>query len=433
MKRLATYLTAVALVAAACSDGDSTAPPSTDTTTPEATTTSIFRTAPQLPLNEGDGTFTVGTLFPLSGEDEALAPALTGAAQLAIDDINEAGGVLGIEAVLVKGDSGDNSTDTANQSVDQLITSGSDVIVGAVATDVSQRVIDKIITSNVIQFSPANSWPGFTDYDDDGLYFRTAPSDLLQAGVLADVVSGQGPRTVALTYQDTEYGETLANLFTQSYGELGGEVIEVLPYAPNTTDFGSIVDVMLRSGADAAVVIGLEESAVLIEQMHEVGIGPSAIPVYGVDGNTRSIGPLVSDPAILNGFVGIEPAVATGFLFEFTQQVDDRADTSGVYAYAPETYDAIIIAALATETAGTDEPSAVAAQIVDVTRGGVQCSTFAECLELAISGEDIDYQGLGGPYEFSDAGEPTAASFRVLTYTGGTEPDPTRDEFVLSR
>ena len=66
-------------------------------------------------------------------------------------------------------------------------------------------------------------------------------------------------------------------------------------------------------------------------------------------------------------------------------------------------------------------------------RGGVQCSTFAECLELAISGEDIDYQGLGGPYEFSDAGEPTAASYRVMTYAGGTEPDPSLDEFVLSR
>lgn len=252
--------------------------------------------------------------------------------------------------------------------------------------------------------------------------------------MLADVVNRAGHRTVALTYQRTEYGEALADWFSQSFSELGGEVIERLPYDPATdTDFSAIVDVILRQGPDAAVVIGLEESVALVEDMHEQGIGPSAFPVYGVDGNTHAVGELASDPAIVNGFVGVEAAVATTFLFDFTQQVDDRADTAGVYTFAPETYDAIIITALATEIAGTDEPSAVAAQINDVTRGGVQCSTFAECLELAISGEDIDYQGLGGPYEFSDAGEPTAASFRILTYTGGTEPDPTRDEYVLSR
>ncbi|MGI9600459.1 MAG: ABC transporter substrate-binding protein [Acidimicrobiales bacterium] len=433
MKRLVTFLTAVALVAAACSGGDSDPTPTTGTAAPEASTTSVFRTAPQLPLNEGDGTFAVGTLFPITGEDEALAPALAGAAELAIDDINEAGGVLGQETVLYTGDSGDDTTDTANQAVDQLITSGSDVIIGAISTDVSLRVIDKIITSNVIQFSPANSWPGFTDYDDNGLFFRTAPSDLLQAGVLADVINRDDHRTVAVAYQQTDYGSALADAFSQNFSELGGEVIELLPYAEDTTDFAAIVDVILRSGPDATVVIGRDESAVLVESLHDLGIGPSAFPTYGVDGNTPTIGSLVSDPAIVSGFVGVEPAVGTGFLFEFTQQVDDRAETGGVYTYAPETYDAIIITALATEIAGTDEPSAVAAQINDVTRGGVQCSTFADCLELAISGEDIDYEGLGGPYEFTDAGEPTAASFRVLTYTGGATPDPGRDEYVLSR
>ncbi len=433
MKRLVIFLTAAALAASACSGSDAAPPTTTGTAPPEATTTSVFRTAPQLPLNEGDGTFAVGTLFPLTGEDSALAPALTGSAQLAIDDINEAGGILGQEVLLFEGDSGDNATDTANQTVDQLITSGSDVIVGAVATDVSQRVIDKIITSNVIQFSPANSWPGFTDYDDNGLYFRTAPSDLLQAGVLADVINRDGRRTVALTYQSTEYGEALADAFTQSFTELGGEVTERLPYPPDTTDFTAIADVILRSGADTAVTIGFDETAALVETLDGLGIGPSTYPVYGVDANTPTIGTLVTDPAVVDGFVGVEPAVGTAFLFDFTQQVDDRAETDGFYVYAPETYDAIIISALATEIAGTDEPSAVAAQINDVTRGGVQCSTFADCLELAISGEDIDYEGLGGPYEFTDAGEPTAASFRVLTYGGAATPDPALDEYVLSR
>jgi ABC-type branched-subunit amino acid transport system substrate-binding protein len=77
---------------------------------------------------------------------------------------------------LSTGDSGDTSTDIANQTVDRLLGENVDAIIGAASSGVSLTVIDKITSAGVVQFSPANTSPTFSDYDDKGLYFRNAPS-----------------------------------------------------------------------------------------------------------------------------------------------------------------------------------------------------------------------------------------------------------------
>ena len=94
------------------------------------------------------------------------------------------------------------------------------------------------------------------------------------------------------------------------------------------------------------------------------------------------------------------------------------------YNYGPETYDAVVITALAAELAETDDPAQVATFINGVTREGEKCATFTECKALIDGGAtDIDYDGPSGPQSFSQAGEPTEASFSISTYA----PDNTID------
>ena len=90
----------------------------------------------------------------------------------------------------------------------------------------------------------------------------------------------------------------------------------------------------------------------------------------------------------------------------------------------------MIITALAAEQAGSDDPAAIAGEINGITKDGTKCTTFAQCKELIGAGEDIDYDGVGGPYEFIDAGEPAAGSYRIATYDGGTTPNPALDRFI---
>ena len=100
-----------------------------------------------------------GTLLPETGDLAFLGPPEIAGADLAVRDINEAGGVLGADVVLEQGDSGDTTTDTANLEVDRLLAAGSDVVVGAASSAVSKTVIDKITGACTIQFSPANTSP----------------------------------------------------------------------------------------------------------------------------------------------------------------------------------------------------------------------------------------------------------------------------------
>ncbi len=86
------------------------------------------------------------------------------------------------------------------------------------------------------------------------------------------------------------------------------------------------------------------------------------------------------------------------------------------FSYGPESYDAVIIVALAAQIAGTDDPAAIAGQINGVTRDGEKCTTYADCVALIETGADIDYDGPSGPQTFGPEGEPTEASFKILTY-----------------
>src|SRR3546814_14698234 len=95
---------------------------------------------------------------------------------LAAEEINAAGCVLGKPVAIDHGDSGDTTTDIANQTVDRLLAANVDAIIGAASSGVSATVIDKITAAGVVQFSPANTSKTFSTYADKGLYFRNAPS-----------------------------------------------------------------------------------------------------------------------------------------------------------------------------------------------------------------------------------------------------------------
>jgi ABC-type branched-subunit amino acid transport system substrate-binding protein len=380
---------------------------------------------------ETDGQLNIGTILPVTGDLAFLGPPEVAGADMAVEDINAAGGVLGQDVVLNQGDSGDTTTDTANLEVDRLLAAGADAIMGAASSAVSKTVIDKITGSCVIQFSPANTSPDFTTYDDNGLYFRTAPSDILQGRVLSNVLLDDGNESVSILYRQESYGIGLAEALKENFEGAGGTVDEFLAYAVDTESFDAEVDSMVEAGSDAVVVIGFAESASIYTTMNERGIGPlSEVNVYGVDGNI-GVGGELDDPSILTGLRGTVPSVDLGSIAEFTARLDENG-AGGEYSYGAETYDSVIIVALAAAVAGSDDPSAIAAEINGVTKDGELCLSFADCIALVDAGTDIDYDGFGGPYDFAEAGEPAAASFRIWEYDGESDPNAELDEYVFA-
>ena len=213
----------------------------------------------------------IGTLLPVTGDLAFLGPPEVAGARLAVADINAAGGVFGSDVVLHEGDSGDTNQDIANPEVDRLLALDVDAIIGAASSAVSKLVIDKITGNYVIHFSPANTSPDFTTYNDNGLYFRTAPSDLLQGKVLADLVASEGNEIAGVIFRQESYGQGLADSFRDNFETLGGTVDPFIAYAPGTDNFDAEVDQLAGANPDAIVVIGFQESATILVTMHERG------------------------------------------------------------------------------------------------------------------------------------------------------------------
>lgn len=443
--RAVVALGASALILSACGGDDASTEETTGTeetaaateeatgATEEATaaTEEMTEAGTSAPSASADGVLHVGTLLPETGDLAFLGPPEFAAAELAVQELNGAGGILGEDVILTQGDSGDTNTDIANQTVDEHLADGVDAIIGAASSGVSLTVIDKITAANVIHFSPANTSPTFTDYDDNGLYFRTAPSDVLQGRILAENILADGGQNVVILTRQDSYGEGLRD-FTLGPLEEAGATVTPITYDPSATEFAAEVQQAVQAEPDTILVIGFAETEQLVKGLIEQNLGPQVVPFWFTDGNIgNALGEKFGDdPGVLAGVRGTLPSaeVAQDFRDRLLEVNPDLTD----YSYSAETYDAIVITALATEVAGTDDPVAIAAEINDVTRGGEKCTDIAGCLEMIAAGTDIDYDGVGGPYEFSDAGEPTEASFAILQYGDDNQIDDSLTEFQFA-
>ena len=342
-------------------------------------------------------------------------PARVRRHELAVNDINAAGGALGQDVTLDQGDSGDTSTDIANQTVDRQLAAGADAFIGAASSGVSFTFIDKLVENCKIHFSPANTSPDFTDYADDGLYFRTAPSDVLQGRVLADLMIEEGVTTATFMALQDPYGEGLLKYSSEPFADQGGEIVDSFTYDPQAAEFSAEVDKVVSGDPEALVIIGFEETAKILTSLFEAGFTPeSGKKIFLVDGN---VGNALGEQLPVGSMEGIRGTLpAAEITGDFQARLLETDPALIDFSYGPEAYDAVIIVALAAQIAGTDDPAAVAAQINGVTRDGEKCTTYADCVALIDAGTDIDYDGPSGPQTFGPEGEPTEASFKILSY-----------------
>lgn len=400
--RFAAVAAASALVLAACGGGDDD-PKKEDSAA------------------KGDGVLTVGMLLPQTGSLAFLGPPEFAGVDLAIKDINEAGGVLGKDVVGVKADSGDTDSGIAPAETDKLLKAKSDVIVGAASSGVSLTVIDKIMSAGTVQISPANTSTAFDegDYAKPDLYFRTAPSDILQGAVLANLLVQDGRQNVAILARQDAYGETLAKEVAKNLEDAGSKVATSVLYSekngPGDTQITEIAD----AKADAVVLIAFDETTTIIPKLIQAGAGPKDVPTYFVDGNTSDYsktGAKQLPPGTLKGTKGTIPGADSGDAFKDRLKTIDPALKD--YSYAGESYDSTVIAALAAIAAGNDSGEAIAKEMVNVTRDGEKCETFEACAKLLKDDKDADinYDGVSGAIELGETGSPTAASVGIYEY-----------------
>ncbi len=407
--RLASVAAAGALVLAACGGGDDDGG------------------GDDTPASKADGVLTIGSLLPQTGSLSYLGPPEFAGVDLAINDINEAGGVLGKDVKGVKADSGDTDSGIAPAETDKLLKANSDVIVGAASSGVTMTVIDKILAAGVVQFSPANTSTDFDTgkYAKPDLYFRTAPSDILQGAVLANLLIEDKRQNVAILARQDAYGETLAEEVGKGLENAGSKVAATVFYGENAQSYDAQVAEIADSKPDAIALIAFEETTKIVPQLIQSNVGPQDVPTYFVDGNTANYGK--GDTAelpdgTLEGTKGTIPGAETKG--DFRKRLATVDDNLKDYAYAAESYDATVVSALAAIAADSDAGDKIAEEIIGVTRDGTKCTEFKQCADLLADGEDINYDGESGPIELGETGSPTSASIGIYEYNGKNKISP---------
>ena len=406
--RLAAVAATSALVLAACGGGDDDG--GSDNSSAES---------------KSDGVLTVGSLLPQTGSLAFLGPPEFAGVDLAIQEINAAGGVLGQDVVGVKADSGDTDSGIAAAETDKLLDADSDVIIGAASSGVSMTVVEKIMSAGTVMFSPANTSTDFDNgkFADPDLYFRTAPSDILQGAVMSNLLIEDGKQNVAILARQDAYGETLAEEIQKGLEAAGSNVAATVFYGENAQSYDSQVAEIAESQPDAVVLVAFEETTTIVPQLVSAGVGPQTVSTYFVDGNTADYSGKLPD-GTLTGTKGTIPGAETAGDFRERLLTVDPSLTD--FSYAGESYDATIVSALAAIAADSDAGDKIAEEIPGITEGGTKCTTFAECADLLADGEDIDYDGVSGPIELGETGSPTAASIGIYQYGADNKFSPVK-------
>lgn len=406
--RVLAVAAAASLALTACGGGEDSAAPA------ESSAPAASSSAPA--AAQGDGTLTIGTLLPSTGSLAFLGPPEFAGVKLAVKEINEAGGVLGKPVVQIDTDSGDTSTNIASQSVDKLLQQKADAIIGAASSSVSLSVIDKITGAGVVQFSPANTSDQFTTYNDKGLYFRTAPPDVLQGRVLGDLIVADGSDTVAILALQDAYGTGLADNTQKAVEASGGQVVEKVIYDPKAAEFSADVAKIKAANPKAIALIGFDETKKIVPELVKQGLTTDKVKLYFVDGNLANYGTGNDGfpKGTLKGAKGTLPGAAAPE--DFQKRMKEVDPDLKDFSYGPESYDAANLIALAAVAANSDAGPDIAAKLREVSTGGEKCNDFKSCNELLKQGKDIDYDGVSGPIEFNEAGDPSEATIGIYQY-----------------
>lgn len=388
-----------ALVLAGCA-AESEAPEPADTSTP---------TTPGEDL-----TLRVGTVLPQSGALAFLGPPEEAGVALAVQEINAANAGITVEAIFR--DSGDTTTDIATVSVTDLLSQDVSAIIGAASSAVSLTIIDQITGAGVIQFSPANTSPTFTDYPDNGLYFRTAPSDLLQGEVLGNLIAEDGAQSLGLLVLNDAYGTGLAEATKAAFEAAGGSVVAEELFNEGDASVDAQVSALSAAAPEAVAVITFDQATFALPAL--VNAGFAGEQLYLVDGNLADYSGQFED-GLIEGAKGTLPGLDIETLGDFQDRLLEVDPALTEFSYAAESYDAVVLLALAALAAGSTDASAMAGELQAVSGGsgdGEKCFSFVECAEILAGGGAIDYDGPSGPITFDENGDPTEATIGIYQY-----------------
>ena len=361
----------------------------------------------------GDGVLRIGTLFPSTGVQSYLGGGQAAGVALAVKEINDAGGVLGKPVEMLARDSGDVTTTTIESSIADLVSAKADVLIGPSSSVLAERVIPKIVAAKLPMISPAATSPRLSSVASQGYFFRTIGSAALEGSALAKTIGG-GKARIAIVYFDDDMGRAILGTMRASLAA-SGALVSVQKIDGATKDPAPIVAAVKAATPDDVVFVSpfsaMEQNTGMITQLTAAGWGGAKLWLTSQNTADYSQALPVGTLTNVNGLLeGVGPTAA------FAAQVAAVAPAVTDLLFAEEAYDATILAALAATVAKDANGAAIAARLREVSAGGIQCTTYRECLDVLKTSTDINYDGISGAITFDANGDTSPAHFGLYRY-----------------
>lgn len=360
----------------------------------------------------------LGVLFGFTGPIESLTGPMSGGAEMAMKEVTESGKLLdGAKVTSIRADSGCIDNGMAVASGERLIAEGVSGIIGADCSGVTGAVLQNVaIPNGMVMISPSATSPGLTTMEDNGLFFRTSPSDAREGEVMAEILVERGVKSIALTYTNNDYGKGLADAIESSFKAVGGEVTIVAAHEDGKADYSAEVGALASAGGDLLVVAGYldQGGAGIIKSALDAG----AWDTFGLPGGMigenlpKTIGP------DLDGSYGQIAGSQGNGIDALVAMVGDEFDATS--PYTPEAYDAAALFMLAMQAAGSMDPADYKDKILEVANAPgekIYPGDLGKALDLIKAGQDVDYVGASA-VELIGPGE-NAGTYRMIEVRDG--------------
>ena len=361
----------------------------------------------------------VGIILGFTGPIESLTPTMRDSAKIALNEVSGDAAFLGGESItILEGDSTCVDSAAAVTAAEGQIADGVAAIMGADCSGVTGAIATNVAVPNgVTMVSPSATSPGLTDLDDNGLFFRTAPSDARGGQILANIASDRGLKSVAMTYTNNDYGKGLADVFEAAFTANGGTVTAVASHEDGKGDYSAEVGVLGAAGGDALVVVGyLDQGG---KGMIEASLNSGAFDTFVL--SDGMIGQSLVDAigSDLEGSFGSLPGTDSAGADKFATVANNGGvDPSG--PYAGESYDAAALIVLAMGAGGSSDRQSIADNIMGVANApGTEIlpGQLLKGLVILKDGGEINYQG-ATDVELVGVGE-ASGSFKEVEVSGG--------------
>ncbi len=376
-----------------------------------------------------DDVIVLGTLLPSTGDLGQYGPPIDRAVELGVIEINQAGGLFGKTLAVVSCDSGKEATDPpgpgkAEKAAAHLASIGVPAIIGAASSTTSIEVFTKVAKdAGMLMISPASTSPALTAIDDNGLLWRTAPSDALQGKAIANflVDEKQGFRTIAVVNRADAYGDGLSNAISEELclGEFDFDCSEnfiARSYDPTTyeDDQSQIIVELKGEDPDVIVLIGYLEDGINFIKLAEAAALDKFILTDGTKSDQLLQAGISTD--VLCKVIGTNPASPSGTTFQSFSLRYEKKWAQPPGAFNANAYDAIYVLgyAMAAALGKTDGPLTgpqIALELSRLSSGQAvpagNSGWGEQTLKLKSSDQStIDFVGASGALDFdADLGE----------------------------